>query len=353
MPKNRSPRPLLAVLGGALLISSLGSAVSREAGFQESQSAVLTDVRVTTQAGEIDFDLLISGRFRFALSELSNPPRLILDLEPVEKKWSGTQISIQSFGLAAVRASQFEPRKARVVFDLIDPNPLYRVSQTPEGVRVAFLKKAIAETPPAPAQPQPKAEVPPAPKEVTPPSAVAAGLAPAPGLPSTLLGLSVVAYRLTDERFVEIFGSRSGFSLGFEFEQFFLPKSRIRPGFGVDTHRVSKEGLSTISRTPTALALDPVTISAYLLVDGRPVSPYLGVGLALCHYHEKSALHDSEGSGTGVALLAGTFVHLGRLDYLKLRLWGRWSKVSVLVNDVSADLGGLAAGLSVLAGFNI
>ena len=312
------------------------------AAVQEPSPAVLIEIRSTALAAEMDFEILVTGKFQFSLMELTTPPRLVLDLYPVEKKVSMSQVPVGVFGVIGFRVSQYQPRTTRVVFDLMEGKPLYRVKQTADGVQVIFSKTESPRTPVAP-EPQPKpAAQPPA----TP-------LPSAPGLPSTLFGVSVLTYRLTDERFREIFDSRTGWSLGLEWVQVFAPRSRVRPALGIDYSHQSKTGFSTISRTPTALTLDPVTVWGYLLLEGRPVVPYLGAGVSFYHYKETSALHNSEGRATGYSLQAGMFVHLGRVDFLKLKLFGRWTKASILVNEISAELGGIALGLSVLAGFNV
>lgn len=309
---------------------------------QEPLLAALTEIRSSTLAAEIDFEILVSGGFKFSLMELTTPPRLVVDLYPVENRIPVSQVPVGTFGVIGYRVSQYQPRTARVVFDLGEGKPPYRVKQTPEGMRVVFLKP---ESPPPDAAPTP---VPKPPAQPPPPAA------PSPGrVPSTLFGVSVLTYRLTDERFLEVFESRTGWSVGLEWLQVFAPRSRVRPALGVDYARQSKSGFSTVTRTPTSLTLDPVTVWGYLVVEGRPVAPYLGAGVSFYHYKEASTLHNSQGRATGLSLQAGVFLHLGRLDFLKLKLFGRWTKASVLVNGISADLGGIALGLTALLGFNV
>ncbi len=309
---------------------------------QEPSPAVLTEIRSTSLAAEMDFEILVTGNFQFSLMELTTPPRLVLDLYPVEKKVSMSQVPVGVFGVVGFRVSQYQPRTTRVVFDLMEGKALYRVKQTAEGLRVVFSKP---ESPSIPVAPEP----PPKPGAQPPASSIPSATI----LPSTLFGVSALTYRLTDERFMEIFGSRTGWSLGLEWLQVFAPRSRIRPALGIDYSRQSKTGFSTISRTPTALALDPITVWGYVLLEGRPVVPYLGAGVSFYYYKETSALHNSEGRATGYSFQAGMFVHLGRVDFLKLKLFGRWTKASVLVNEISSELGGIAAGLTVLVGFNV
>lgn len=327
-------------------------AFSGAAAAQESPTAVLTEIRSITLTGEIDFEIRVTGKFRYTLTELTSPPRLVLDLEPVLRRWAVNEMTVGAFGVLTVRLSQHSSRTTRIVFDLTEAKPLYRIGQNPEGIRVAFSQPEEAQPARPPATVPPKAEVKPKPR-AKPPLAAAAPPAPFRPIPSTLLGGGIVTYRLADERFTEIFGSQTGWAADFELTQLFLPKGKVRPGLGLDYVRQTKSGFSTVSETPTTLGLDVVTLSGFVVYAVRPVSPYLGIGAALTRYRESSELHNTEGRTTGLALQAGMLVHLGKLDWLKLKLFGKWTKASVVVNDIPADLGGLAFGLSVLAAFSV
>lgn len=342
----------LRLLGVLFLFLLPGLRMDGAAAVQDASPAQLTEIRVTLLDSEVDIDLIVSGPFQYSLLELSSPPRFVVDLEPVLKVWPASRVPVQAFGVEAVRVSQFEPRKSRVVFDLNDPKAVYRVSRTGEGVRVIFLKREGTPAGTAPAA-QPTAK--PAAKPATEAGAAEAlGPRPArPGVPTTLVGVSVITYRLTDARFAEVYGKQTGWSWGLEFDQFFLPGSRLRPGLGIDYSRLTKSGVSTQTQTPASILLDPVTITGYLLYEARPVSPFVGAGAAFSHYRESSALHNTDGSATGYAFQAGVFVHLGRLDFLKIKLTGRYAKTSVTVNDLALDLGGTSFALTALAGFNI
>ena len=343
----RVGQAIVLFLAPILLLSATAAA-------QPSGTAILTEIRSVTLTGEIDFEIRVTGKFTYTLTELTSPPRLVVDLEPVQRRWAVNEMAVGAFGVLTVRVSQYASRTTRVVFDLSGSKPLYRIGQTPEGIRVAF--SAPEESGPAvpPVAAPPKAEVKPRPKPpVKAPATVAAPAAPLRPVPSTMIGGGVVTYRLTDERFTEIFKSQSGWAAEFELSQLLLPGSRVRPGFELGYFRQAKSGFSTLSQTPTSLGLDVVTLSGLLVYAVRPVSPYLGLGVALTRYNERSDLQNTEGRATGLALQAGMIVHLGKLEWLKLKLFGKWTKASVLVNDIQADLGGLSAGLAVLFAFNV
>jgi hypothetical protein len=331
--------------GLALLLLAIPAlAVFPAAAAQEAPTAVLTEIRSITLTGEVDFEIRVTGKFHYTLTEMTSPARLVLDLEPVLRRWAVNEIKVGAYGVSTVRVSQSSSRVTRIVFDLTEAKPLYRIGQNPDGIRVVFSQpEAVPAVRPPAAAPKPEAK---------PPATAAGPPAPRRSIPSTMLGGGIVTYHLTDERFTEIFGSQTGWSAGLELSQLFLPGGQVRPGLGFDYMRLTKSGLSSLSQTPTTLGLDVITLSGFLVYGVRPVSPYLGVGAAFTRYRESSALHNTDGRTTGLSLQAGMLVHLGKLDWLKLKVFGKWTKASVLVNEIQADLGGLAFGLSVLAAFS-
>jgi hypothetical protein len=312
---------------------------------QESPPAVLTEIKHVVLADRIEFTILVEGKFHYSLTEMGGPKRLIIDLEPVEKRLPDTEKGIQAFGVLGYRLSQYRPLTTRVVFDLEENKPTYRVKPIGGGLTVVFIRAAGAAEakPPAPA---PTVAPPGAPTTAKP---VGEGL----GLPTTLLGVSVITYRLSDERFTEIFGSQTGWTAGFEILEILAPRSRVRPAIGFDYLRLSKAGESTISHTPTEISLAPFTVSGFLILEGRPFSPYLGAGLTFYQYKETSTLYDTSGSATGFALQAGLFIHFGRLNALKAKIFGRLVRAKVLQDELELRLGGSMLGLALLAGFNI
>jgi len=90
----------------------------------------------------------VQGNFSFEIFELRQPNRLVLDLTSVGKISSEPSLQINELGVLTVRAGQFQPGVARVVFDLDEKSPLHRISQVEDGVKVIFWQEGT----PAPAQ---------------------------------------------------------------------------------------------------------------------------------------------------------------------------------------------------------
>lgn len=348
MKRGRDPLVRVSLLCFLLLTGLFPAQAAVE---QNVPTAIMTDVRGLAFADRIEYTVFITGIFHTTQTEFGRPLRLALDLEPVENRWAPTALAGQAFGVRAVRVSQVQPRIVRLEFELVEDGPTYGVKLTGDGLKVVFFKGEKPSEIKAPVV-RPEVEPPAERIPVGPARAPAVqGLGPVGGLPSILIGASAAYQSLSDPRFLEIFDSNQGFGYGLDFVLVLVPMSRVRPAIGVDYQRLVKSGASSISQTPTELILEPITVSAFLLYDTRPVAPYIGVGVCFYHYGEKSALHDTDGSATGVSLQAGLFLHFGRQNFFKMKVFGRWTKVTALENDVEFELGGTALGLTALFGF--
>ena len=350
MNRNRS----VAVLANLSLILLMSGLFAGPAAGQTPPTAIMTELRGLVHADKVEYTAFITGIFHYTQTELRQPRRLILDLEPVESRWAPSALAGQAFGIRAVRVTQAEPKTVRLEFDLAADVLSYGIKLTGDGLRVVFYKEERPTEIKAPVI-RPEVEPPavrvPAEKPTPSIPAVEKAAPPNRGLPSILLGASAVYQTLSDPRFLEIFDTSQGFGFGFDLVLALMPASRVRPALGVDYQRLTKSGFSTISLTPTRLTLEPVTISAFLLYDTPPVVPYFGAGVCFDHYGEQSDLHDTDGSATGYSLQAGMFLHFGRQDLFKMKVFARWTKVTALDNEREFELGGTAFGLTAYFGF--
>lgn len=82
----------------------------------------------------------VRGSFGNEVFKLSNPERLVLDLSPVGAISAPTQIEINAGGLLKVRAGQYKPQVARLVFDLENTAVNYKIDRTGDGLKVSFWK---------------------------------------------------------------------------------------------------------------------------------------------------------------------------------------------------------------------
>jgi type IV pilus assembly protein PilQ len=93
-----------------------------------------TTVRVSTRGG--------SGEVVYRTERLSNPPRVVLDVDSARLA-AGTRVASDYEPVRAVRMSQFRPSQVRVVIDLQRPMGFY-VEQQGQNLTVTFLDAAAA-----------------------------------------------------------------------------------------------------------------------------------------------------------------------------------------------------------------
>lgn len=155
------------VVAIALLFFILnGQALLAISGAQEVSE--LKDIVVQKTGTELQVNVKIQGKFSFEIFELQKPNRLIVDFSSIEKISSEPTIQINDFGVLSVRAGQFQPKVARLVFDLDEKTPLHRISQVEDGLKIIFWHEEAA------AQAEPPAAVEEAKKEEPAPQAIMA-----------------------------------------------------------------------------------------------------------------------------------------------------------------------------------
>jgi len=70
--------------------------------------------------------------------ELLNPNRVVIDFFNITKIKTSRFFKVDAFGIRAIRTGQFKPTTARVVFDLIEEVPPYKIEIIEDGLRVLF-----------------------------------------------------------------------------------------------------------------------------------------------------------------------------------------------------------------------
>jgi len=157
---KKSFTPIRGILCGLVLVATLSfPAAAQEpppepaVPAQETVS-VLKEIsyKKTPVAGQLVVTVRLEGTFAFETFALTGPMRLVIDFSPVNGIDAPPVTTVNDAGLRNIRAGQFLPSVARVVFDLDDRAPSYSITSLPDGVRVAFWREASAgvEASPAP-----------------------------------------------------------------------------------------------------------------------------------------------------------------------------------------------------------
>lgn len=157
---KKSFPPIRGILCGLVLVAALSvPAAAQEPPPEPAVSAqetvsVLKEIsyKKTPVAGQLVVTVRLEGSFAFETFALTGPMRLVIDFSPVSGIDAPPVTTVNDAGLRNIRAGQFLPSVARVVFDLDDRAPSYSITSLPDGVKVAFWREASAgvEASPAP-----------------------------------------------------------------------------------------------------------------------------------------------------------------------------------------------------------
>lgn len=99
----------------------------------------MREVRIASEGTETEITVVISGPSTPRHMMLTNPPRLLLDIDGVNRGLARPHYDrIDRGGVLGMRSTQFRPETARLVFDL-ERETRYRVTADSGAVRVTFL----------------------------------------------------------------------------------------------------------------------------------------------------------------------------------------------------------------------
>jgi len=143
----------IRTLALVLLISAAASGV-----MAQTTSARLTEMALQKEGQILTVLLKVEGTYAVEASFLPAPPRLVVDLTPMNQSQVLPYTQIDDIGVLDVRTGQFTPETTRIVFDLSVNVPAYKIVQTVEGLKITFWYEG--EVPPL--------EAPVRVKEVTP-----------------------------------------------------------------------------------------------------------------------------------------------------------------------------------------
>jgi hypothetical protein len=310
----------------------------------------LISVQPVLQPEELGVLIQVEGTFEYTFFELGAPPRLVIDITPVQESAASGVIPIQAFGVERIRTGLPQDGTARIVFEFSGRPSLYLVNKTSDGIHVSFLSgtsgKSQARPTPSPAQPRP-----PAPEQ---PPAEPSGTEKKPSSPpTTLIGVSLANITLADKRFQEVFGHQIESCLSLDFSQVLFTSSRLALAAGAEYERLSLEGQSTVTGQATQVSIVPLNLGLRLIVRSGSLWPYISAGLALYHYQETSSLHNTVSDTTGFSLGGGVFVGSPSFKLLRAKAFFRWTRAVAQENGLRVNLGGWEIGGGLVLGFSL
>jgi hypothetical protein len=350
-----------------ILIGSLAAGSPAAAARPGQAPSVLKSVGFLKVENGLEVSIGIDGDFQYQPLVLSNPARLVIDITNAQRIESQAYYEVNELGLTGVRTGRFSPSVARVVFDFSGPIPIYEITQTSGGLSVKFSAGAAAKPEkaeiPVEAKPVVKEPV----KEVVPvkteekPEAKAA-VKPAAertepgGFRNTTLGFTLSSYQIPDQVFKEVYGDEAQLTYGLNLSRTLLRYEGLQLDVSGEIRFYSKSGVSTLDQTPTKFSMTPISLAGRLLYQTPYIIPFVGVGPDWYSYKEESDLVPGgkiTGNASGWHYQVGVYFVVPTLDFLRLKLYYKFTKVKALQNDFNVDLGGNEYGIGLSFGFNI
>jgi hypothetical protein len=295
---------------------------------QEKEAASLQKIIIIKSQEKLEIQILVSGPFEVKTFELTRPERLVLDFSPVQKVQTEPVYEINDFGIERIRTAMHQTSQARVVLDFGREKPAFQISQTEQGVVIicqkteALKKRERGET---------KAEIKPE---------------------NMIVGISLGAYWVADETYKEVYKSW-GAMIGLELYRSFFSRDLFSLGVSLEKKFFSKTGASTVTGQAAKLSLSPFSLEARGCLHLTYVIPFFGLGLNYFPYREESVLMDTSGLTLGPHVQAGAYFYLPRWNFLKMKIYLRFTSAKTTENNLRVNLGGLEAGMGLAYNFRL
>ncbi|MCK4786768.1 MAG: AMIN domain-containing protein [Desulfobacteraceae bacterium] len=107
------------------------------------QPGVLKDIVLSRGQNIIEVKIILNPYSYHRLFELRYPNRVVIDLFDIEDIQTSRYIEVNDREIQAIRTGMFKTDIARVVFDLKEQIPLYKIERIQGGLKVMFWKKEI------------------------------------------------------------------------------------------------------------------------------------------------------------------------------------------------------------------
>lgn len=357
------------------LIGFLGAGALAAVASPGQGSSTLKGVGFLKIGTGLEVTVRIDGEFQYQPLVLSNPPRLVIDITNAQKIESQAYYDVNELGLKGIRTGRFSGSVARIVFDFSESVPVYEITKTGTGLSVKFSPGAQAaqtgkaevpvetktiqdvakETPPVKVPEKVEAKA-----EAKPPAKEAPAREPAPeraepeGFYNTTVGFTVSSYQIPDANFKDVYGNEAQMVYGLNLSRTLLRAQGFQVDASGEIRFYSKSGVSTLDQTPTKFSMTPISLAGRLLYQTKYIIPFVGAGADWYSYKEESTLAPATitGNASGWHYQAGIYFVVPTLDFLRVKLYYKFTKVKALENGISVDLGGNEYGIGLSFGFN-
>ena len=307
---------------------------------QIQDSGELKKISLKRLENKLEIHIEVDKLLNYKSFPLYNPNRLVIDLYQVKKFSCDSLIEVIDFGIKAIRIGKFQPDVTRVVFDLAEKPPSYKIQESSKGLIAVFWfgEEKKPEKRPIPILPREIIEQEEAAEEEE--------------KMTFSIGAKGGFYFMHASRFQDIYGKSSLFT-GVEAVFKFPLRKKEYIGISLGFKYISDKGL--ISYEKSKLEIIPVTLSALYLRQYRIFFPYVGIGVDYYNYSENSPETFDEplysGKTWGFNIQAGTYLYL--TSSLSLKLFIKYQSARLKENNRNINLGGNVYGLVLAYHFKI
>ncbi len=314
--------------------------------------AILKSISYQRLDKGLEATILLEGPFVFQTFTLTNPNRLAIDFSPVERIEAELYYEVNVMGLTSLRTGEFAPQIVRVVFDFTDQMLAYEIKKIEGGIVVRL--SAEAPKPPVPVMDEKKIE---AEVQRRLAQAIRREIPPKENFFNTMIGLTVGSYKIPDARFAEIYQDESAPLYGLNLSRTLASVGNFQFDISVEARMYQKTGAATVSQEEAKFSMVPIiTIAPRFLFQTKYIMPFAGAGLDFYSYKEESPLYGDIGSisnsVSGWHYQAGVYLIPPTLEFLRIKLYYKFTKVRAIENEIEVELGGNEYGVGLCFGFN-
>lgn len=330
---------------------------------QTPESGELKEITFKRLESKLEAHLVVERLLNYKSFPLSNPNRLVIDLFQVTKFSCNSYIEVIDLGIKSIRVAKNRPDVIRVVFDLAEKAPFYKIKETSKGLVAVFWfgeekKEKVAEAAPPklekeiakPEEVEKKEEIE-KPMEKTPPILPPEIIEQEEEMTFSI-GLNSGFCFMHASRFQDIYGNSSPFT-GVETVFKFPLRKKEYIGVSLSFKFISDKGLSSYEKSK--LEITPVTFSALYSRQYGLFYPYIGVGADYLNYSENSPetfdkpIYSSK--TWGLHFEAGTYIYL--TSFLSFKLFAKYQSARLKENGTDINLGGNVYGFGLAYHFNL
>lgn len=319
--------------------------------------AVIKNIEYVKTDACLEVSIRIDGDFLHQASVLSSPNRLVIDIAPAEGIEALPVYDINASGVTTIQTSQFQSQISRVIINFSEPIPGYEIRKTDNGLTVKIClapKPEEKSVSPKPVRADKSVqEAKPVRKEgVSETTGKIEGSEVPPGFFNTTVGLLIGSYKSPDSRFKEVYGDKTSFQYGLNLSRILFDIKGFQVDVSLEARAYGITGKATLSGDETKFRMIPVTFAGRLLFQTKYIIPFAGGGIDWYHYNEESVLANTSGWARGNHFQVGMYIVVPNADYLRVKLYYKYTRVTATANEIDVKLGGPEYGVGLSFGFN-